>query len=293
MSYLCNLVRMARPVRDAFGGRLLLLRRKTARLYGAGQRTIRRKSTKINSSQLQSTPGQRKSKRKASLTSNAKARKNVTLQAKSVTPSRVRTVKARNPPTEVLGRPRKRRGLQGRGFSACVGAKTILVELSLNLVESWQLLWATASSVGRQGTTARWGRPPCPSAAARWARKFVCSPQTAIKPPRKPHNPRMAAGGTATRGRAKSRVLRVLCASCASYGALAAGDEVEEAAHEKFARSPCHEKAASAPIAPASVRGAMGVYGALAYFLQRIIFPLVRKTNLPAFPASFSPLEGV
>lgn len=30
--------------------------------------------------------------------------------------------------------------------------------------------------------------------------------------------------------------------------------------HEKFARSPCHHTAVSAPIAPASVRGAMGVF---------------------------------
>ena len=165
--------------------------------------------------------------------------------------------------------------------------------LSLNLVESWQLLWATASSVGRQGTTARLGRPPCPSAASRGAREFVCSPQTATKPPRKPHNPRRAAGVTATRGREKSRVLRGLCASCASCGALVAGDEVEDAAPEKCARSPCHHTAVSAPIAPAPVCGAMGVYGALAYFLQRVSFPFVRKTNLPAFPASFSPLEGV
>ena len=85
-------------------------------------------------------------------------------------------------------------------------------------------------------------------------------PQTATKPPRKPHKPRKAAGGTATRGRAKSRVLRVLCAFCASYGALAAGDEVEDADPEKFARPPCHEQAVSAPIAPASVCGATGVF---------------------------------
>ena len=102
-------------------------------------------------------------------------------------------------------------------------------------------------------------------------------PQTATKPPRKPHNPRRAAGVTATRGRAKSRVLRVLCAFCASYGALAAGGEVEEAAPEKFARSPCHHTAVSAPIAPASVCGATGVCWALTNFLQRVMFPFVRK----------------
>ena len=125
-----------------------------------------------------------------------------------------------------------------------------------------------------------WGRPPCPSAASRGTRKFVCSPQTATKPPRKPHNPRMAAGVTATRGRAKSRVLRVLCAFCASYGALAAGGgEVEEAAHEKFARSPCHHTAASAPIAPASVRGAMGVFFALANILQLVSLSSVRRAT--------------
>ena len=138
-----------------------------------------------------------------------------------------------------------------------------------------------------------WGGLPAPRQRQGGRGSLFVPPQTATKPPRKPHNPRRAAGGTATRGRAKSRVLRVLCASCAAYGALAAGDEVGEAAPEKFARSPCHHTAVSAPIAPASVFGAMGVYGALAYFLQRVIFPFVRKTNLPAFPASFSPLEGV
>lgn len=125
---------------------------------------------------------------------------------------------------------------------------------------------------GAAGTTARLGRPPCPSAASRGAREFVCSTQTATKPPRKPHNPRRAAGVTATRGRAKSRVLRVLCASCASYGAFAAGGEVGDASPEKFARSPCHHTAVSAPIAPASVCGAMGVCWALTNFLQRVVF---------------------
>ena len=155
----------------------------------------------------------------------------------------MRTVKARNPPTEVLGRPRKRRGLQGRGFSACLCPKTILVELRGGKV------------LRRDG-----GGLPAPRQRQGGRGSLFVPPQTATKPPRKPHKPRRAAGGAATRGRAKSRVLRVLCASCASYGALAAGDEVEEAAPEKFARSPCHEQAASAPIAPASVRGATGVF---------------------------------
>ena len=66
---------MARPVRDAFGGRLLLLRRKTARLYGAGQRTIRRKSTKINSNQLQSTPVNSRSKKIKAKSKSNKQRK--------------------------------------------------------------------------------------------------------------------------------------------------------------------------------------------------------------------------
>ena len=132
--------------------------------------------------------------------------------------------------------------------------------LSLNLVESWQLLWATASSVGRQGTTARLGRPPCPSAASRGAREFVCSPQTATKPPRKPHNPRRVAGGTPLGAGRKV----ASCASCARsarpMGRWRQGGEVEEAAPEKFARSPCHHTAVSAPIAPASVCGATGVF---------------------------------
>ena len=161
-----------------------------------------------------------------------------------MTLSRVRTVKARNPlPTEVLGRPRKRRGLQGRGFSACVVAQSILVEL-------------------RGGKVLRrdWGGLPAPRQRQGGRGSLFVPPQTATKPPRKPHNPRRAAGVTATRGRAKSRVLRVLCASCASCGALVAGDEVEDAAPEKFARSPCHHTAVSAPIAPASVCGATGVF---------------------------------
>ena len=195
-----------------------------------------------------------------------------------MTLSRVRTVKARNPlPTEALGRPRKRRGLQGRGFSACLCPKTILVEL-------------------RGGKVLRrdWGGLPAPRQRQGGRGSLFVPPQTATKPPRKPHKPRKAAGGTATRGREKSRVLRVLCAFCASYGALAAGGvRLRKPPHEKFARSPCHHTAVSAPIAPASVCGAMGFYGALAYFLQRVSFPFVRKTNLPAFPASFSPLEGV
>ena len=132
---------------------------------------------------------------------------------------------------------------------------------------------------GAAGTTARLGRPPCPSAASRGAREFVCSPQTATKPPRKPHNPRRAAGVTATRGRAKSRILRVLCAFCASYGALAAGDEVGDADPEKFARSPCHHTAVSAPIAPASVRGATGVFFALANILQLVSLSSVRMAT--------------
>ena len=53
VSCLCNLVRMARPVRDAFGGRLLLLRRKTARLVGRGATNYK---AKINKNQLKSTP---------------------------------------------------------------------------------------------------------------------------------------------------------------------------------------------------------------------------------------------
>ena len=134
-----------------------------------------------------------------------------------MTLSRVRTVKARNPlPTEVLGRPRKRRGLQGRGFSACLCPKTILVEL-------------------RGGKVLRLdgGGLPAPPQRQGWRGSLFVPPQTATKPPRKPHNPRRAAGVTATRGRAKSRVMRVLCAFCASYGALAAGDEVGEAAPRK------------------------------------------------------------
>ena len=54
------------------------------------------------------------------------------------------------------------------------------------------------------------------------------------------------------------------CASCARsarpMGRWRQGGEVEEAAPEKFARSPCHHTAVSAPIAPASVCGATGVF---------------------------------
>ena len=182
MSCLCNLVRMARPVRDGFGGRLLLLRRKTARLYGAGQRTIRRKSTKINSSQLQSTPGQRKSKRK---TNAKKLKEKHFASVKRYSLSCAHSKGAYPYPTEVLGRPRKRRGLQGRGFSACLCPKTILVEL-------------------RGGKVLRLdgGGLPAPRQRQGGRGSLFVPPQTATKPPRKPHNPRMAAGGTATRGRA-------------------------------------------------------------------------------------------
>ena len=106
-----------------------------------------------------------------------------------------------------------------------------------------------------------WGGLPAPRQRQGGRGSLFVPPQTATKPPRKPHNPRRAAGVTATRGRAKSRVMRVLCAFCASYGALAAGGvRLRKPPHEKFARSPCHHTAVSAPIAPASVCGATGVF---------------------------------
>lgn len=98
-----------------------------------GQRTIRRKSTKINSNQLQSTPVNSRSKKiKAKSKSNKQrkgAKKRHFASVKRDSLSCAHSKGAYPYPTEVLGRPRKRRGLQGRGFSACLCPKTILVEL--------------------------------------------------------------------------------------------------------------------------------------------------------------------
>ena len=122
---------------------------------------------------------------------------------------------------------------------------------------------------------------------------FVPPPQTATMPPRKPHKPRKAAGGTATRGRAKSRVLRVLCASCASCGALAAGDEVEEAAPRKVRPLPPPPHSRLRPNSPCvSLRRDGRLWGIGLLSSACLVFPSFERQTYQPFQLVFPHWRG-
>lgn len=139
---------MARPVRDGVGGRLLLPATKNGATCRARQGTISRKSKKINIKQRRSTQvnaGQRKSKRK---TNAKKPKEKHFASVKRYSLSCAHSKGAYPYPTEVLGRPRKRRGLQGRGFSACLCPKTILVELGRGAARYYGLMGSDSMPLG-------------------------------------------------------------------------------------------------------------------------------------------------
>ena len=118
-------------------------------------------------------------------------------------------------------------------------------------------------------------------------------PQTATKPPRKPHNPRRAAGVTATRGMAKSRVLRGLCAFCASCGALAAGDEVGEAAPRKVRPLPLPPHSRLRPNSPCVSSRRDGLLWGIGLLSSAcLVFPSFERQTYQPFQLVFPHWRG-